>query len=106
MRRGVYISKIEAPAPPPCPPVEALVEKGDVLSIERRGERKRAVVESAAFGQFTGWRYNLRYVDTNVFEVVTQAELRRRLALTPEQAAKVQRAIALYMPIAGSRTAA
>lgn len=105
MRRGVYISKVAAVLPPECPPVEALVSAGDVLSIERRGERRRALVESVVFGQYTGWRYSLRYLDTNVFEIVTQAELRRRLTLTPEQVAKVQRAIALYMPI-GSRTAA
>lgn len=98
MRRGVYVSKVQAVVElPRCPAVEALVETGDVLSIERRGEWKRAVVEYALFGEYTGWRYAVRYLDIGVFEIVMQAELRRRMTLTPEQVAKVQRATALYL---------
>lgn len=91
---------IELPERLRCPAIEALVAQGDVLSIKRREDWKRAVVDFATFGEYTGWRYGLRYLDTGVFEIVTQAELRRRLALTVEQVARVHRAIEAYMQTA------
>ena len=88
---------VELPEHLRCPAVEALVSAGDVISLERRGERKRAVVEYALFGVYTGWRYAVRYLDVSVFEIIAQAEIRRRMTLTVEQVERLQRNSALYL---------